>query len=271
MTSNFSAPSPITAGSEAEQGADDRLFVRAAARAFQVLAAFQEARGPLSLTEIAALSGLDRSAAQRLVHTLRQMGYLRRSADDRGYLPGLRLLDHTLDFLRLDPLVQTATPVLLELRKTVKERVDLSLFDETRLVYALRMQSKRETFYATLVGHAVPTFCTAGGRAALSVLDDAEAARIIAQSDLTAPGPRTETDPAAILAAVQRARADGFAIVEEEYLPGEIAIGVALSRDGRPIGAIHIGALLSEWTRDGFIDRMRPFAIEAARAIMSAI
>lgn len=271
MKSDNRARAPMLPAAEAESGAEDRLFVRAAARAFQVLAAFHEARGPLSLTEIATLSGLDRSAAQRLVHTLRQMGHLRRSADDRGYLPGLRLLDHTLDFLRLDPLVQTATPVLLELRKTVKERVDLSLFDDTRLVYALRMQSKRETFYATLVGHSVPTFCTAGGRATLSVLGDAEVARIIARSDLTPLAPRSLTDPAAILAAVGQARHDGFAVVEEEYLPGEIAIGVALEQDGRPIGAIHIGALLSEWTRDAFVDRMRPFAIEAARAIMASI
>ncbi len=102
----------------------DRLFVRSAARALHVLGAFHHAVGPLSLSAIASRAGIDRSAAQRLVHTLVTLGYMRRSADDRGYLPGLRLLDHTLDVLRLDPVVQKATPVLLELRKTLRERVD---------------------------------------------------------------------------------------------------------------------------------------------------
>src|SRR5690606_42074891 len=67
-----------------------------------------------------------------------------------------------------------ASPVLLDLRRNALERVDLSVFDDLRLVYASRLQSKRETFFATLVGHSVPTFCTAGGRAILSHLPGAE-------------------------------------------------------------------------------------------------
>lgn len=249
--------------------ADDRLFVRSAARAFQVLAAFHTARGPLSLAEIAAAADLDRSAAQRLVHTLRSRGYLRRSLDDRGYLPGLMVLDHTLDVLRLDPLVQKATPVLLELRKSVHERVDLSLFDETRMIYALRIQSKRETFYATLVGHSVPTFCTAGGRAALSVLPEAHLRDLLRRTDLTAPLHGTLTDPRALLAEITAARQAGFAMVTEQYMLGEIAVGVPLALNDRPLGAIHIAGSLSEWTPDDFARQMVPYALEAAHSIMA--
>ncbi len=249
--------------------ADDRLFVRSAARAFRVLSAFHAARGPLSLTQIAEAAGLDRSAAQRLVHTLRSQGYLRRSLDDRGYLPGLTVLDHTLDVLRLDPLVQKATPVLLELRKSVHERVDLSLFDEARMIYALRIQSKRETFYATLVGHSVPTFCTAGGRAALSVLPDERLRVLLGQMDLTAPVRGTETDPEALLHEIAAARQAGFAMVTEQYLLGEIAIGVPLALSGRPLGAIHIAGSLSEWAPEEFARQMVPYALEAAHSIMA--
>ena len=42
--------------------------------------------------------------------------------------------------------------------KSVRERVDLSLHDDLRVVYAVRLQSKRQTFYTTLVGHSVPVF-----------------------------------------------------------------------------------------------------------------
>ncbi|MBC7133706.1 MAG: helix-turn-helix domain-containing protein [Roseovarius sp.] len=58
---------------------DDPLFVGAIARGFRVLAAFHGASGPLSLGEIAARSGLGKSAVQRIVHMLRQQGYLRRA------------------------------------------------------------------------------------------------------------------------------------------------------------------------------------------------
>ncbi|PVA09144.1 IclR family transcriptional regulator [Pelagivirga sediminicola] len=254
------------------QPEDDPQFVRSAARAMHVLSAFHLAPGPLSLSQIAARAGIDRSAAQRLVHTLGKLGYIRRSADDRGYLPAARLLDHTLDLLRLDPVVQKATPVLLELRKTIRERVDFSLFDETRLIYALRMQSKRETFYATLVGHSVPLDSTAGGRAVLSALPEAEARGILTAAPLDRYTAHTETDPDKVLAHVRQARIDGYAVVVEEFAQGEVALGVAIvGHDGRPLGAVHVGASLSEWTPEDFIQAAAPVATEAARAINSSL
>lgn len=254
------------------QAEHDRLFVRSVGRAMQVLGAFHQADGPLSLSEIAARAGIDRSAAQRLTHTLLRLGYIRRSGDDRGYLPGLRLLDHTLDLLRLDPVIQKATPVLLELRKTIRERVDLSLYDQTRLIYALRMQSKRETFYATLVGHSVPTYCTAGGRAVLSALPEVEARAVVMRTALRAYTAKTETDPDAIIALVGQSRRDGYAVVVDEFLQGEVAVGVAVTRrDGVPLGAIHVAGSLSEWTPDDFVAQAAPLATEAARAIVGSL
>ncbi|TNJ40162.1 IclR family transcriptional regulator [Phaeobacter sp. B1627] len=269
MTSILRADPPGEVNLQAE---DDRLFIRAVGRAMQVLSAFHQADGPLSLSEVASRAGVDRSAAQRLIHTLLILGYIRRSGDDRGYLPGVRLLDHTLDVLRLDPVIQKATPVLLELRKTVRERVDFSLFDQTRLIYALRMQSKRETFYATLVGHSVPVYCTAGGRAVLSAMTDTEAREVVERTALKAYTARTETDPDKIMALVNQARTDGYAVILDEFVLGEVAIGVAVTRrDGRPLGAIHVAGSLSEWTPEDFVAHAAPLVSEAARAIIGSL
>jgi len=250
-----------------EQRADP-LFTNSIARAMQVLAAFHHADRPLSLAEIAQRADIDRSAAQRIVHTLRTMGYITRDAEDRGFLPGIRILDHTLDYLRLNPLIQRATPVILELRRNVRERVDLSLFDGQRVVYAARMQSKRETFYATLVGHSVPTFCSSGGWAIMARLDEAESRGIVLASDRRPFTPRTLTDPDAIMAEVAATRARGYSIAVEQILLGEVAIGVAVTGpQGRPIAAIHVAGSLSEWNPADFSTRVAPLALEAARAI----
>lgn len=244
------------------------LFVQSVARAMQVLSAFHGADSALSLAEIAKAADIDRSAAQRIVHTLRQLGYLRLDKDGRGFLPDIRILDHTLDYLSLNPIVRNATPVLLELRRNTQERVDLSLFDDTRVVYAARMQSKRETLFATLVGHSVPTYCSSGGRAILSKLDDSEVKEIIDRSDLTPLTPRTITDPQQILSKVHEARERGYALAREEILIGEIALGVPImGRGGRPCGAIHIAGSLSDWQEEAFRERFFPLAAEAALAV----
>ena len=266
MRSTLRAESGIREVSDDQRA--DPLFIQSVARALQVLSAFHHETGPLSLSEIASRAGVDRSAAQRIVHTLRATGHLRRAPGGNGFLPGIRILDHTLDFLRLDPLTRRATPVLLELRRNVQERVDLSLFDDLRVVYAARMQSKRETFYATLVGHSVPTFCSSGGLAILARLPDDRVRDIIARSDLRGFTPRTVTDPDAIMDEVRKIRQAGYSVAIEQILTGEIALGAAVTGpDGAPVAAIHVAGSLSEWTPDDFVQRFAPLATEAARAI----
>lgn len=238
---------------EARNEAEDPLFVRAAARAISVLSVFEKARKPLTLEEIASLSSLDRSAAQRMVHTLMTLGMIVRDREDRGYLPGKRVLTMAHSALRLDPVCQRATPVLLELRRRTRERVDMSFWDDTRLIYALRMPSKHEIFTATLTGNTVPVYCTAGGIAVLAHLPDDEIAAIFARSDLTPFTSGTVTTLAEVMEAVTAARVRGHAMMVGQLLRHEIALGAAvLDAARRPVGAVHVAGTLEEWTAEGF-------------------
>ncbi len=252
----------------ADEGGDDPLFVQVLARGMRVLSAFDSADGPLSLSEIAARAGIGRSAAQRIVHTLRKLGYMRAAPGGRGFLPDLGILDHTYNYLRLNTLIRSASPVLLELRRNVRERVDLSIFHDQRMVYAARMQSRRETYFATLVGHSVPTVCTSGGWAVMALLPDDEVDDLLARADLRSHTPRTLTDPDAIRAQVALAREQGYALALEQILMGEVALGVAIpDAEGRPVAAIHIAGSMADWEPEQFRRRIAPLAAEAARAI----
>lgn len=251
-----------------ENARDRALFVEAAARAFRILEAFGTAPQPLSLGELAGITGLGKSAVQRSVFTLLELGYVERDPQDRGYLPGRRLLDRSFDFLRSHPLVERATSVLLELRRNARERVDLSLFDDLSIVYAVRLQSKRETFTATLVGRRLPSFCATGGRAAMARLPDEAVEDILLRSQRRRLTPKTIIDPDAIWEKIREARRDGYAFAAEESLIGEVVVAAAVvDAAERPVGAVHIAGSLSEWTVDEFRARFAPLAAEAARAI----
>lgn len=247
---------------------DPRLFIQAVDKAFRVLEAFAQHPQPLSLAEIAAAAGMDRSGAQRLCYTLRHLGYLQLDELGRGHVPGLGLLDRAYDFLRMHPLVQRATTPLMELRRVTQERVDLSLPDDLTIIYAVRLQSKRENFVATLIGRRLPIFCTSGGRAMLAQMDDASVEDILARSDRQPLTPKTITDIPALRRKIKEARAAGYALALEERLLGEIVLAAAITdRSGRPIGAIHIAGSLSEWQPAAFQKRMAPLAIEMAKAL----
>ncbi|WP_246054939.1 IclR family transcriptional regulator [Paracoccus gahaiensis] len=257
---------PVSARPEAQ----DALFIQSLARGMSVLESFQGAERALTLTQIAARTGLTRSAAQRLVHTFRKLGYLTLAEDGRGFRLDLPVLDLTHDYLRMNPLVRRASPILLELRRNARERIDLSLFDGPRMVYAARMQSKRETFFATLVGNSVPTACTSGGWAVMAMLPAPEAEALLAKARHPQMTPRTLTDPDAIRTQIAQARRDGHALALEQILMGEVALGVAIpDATGRPVAAIHIAASLAEWDPEEFRRRMAPLAAEAVRSIVA--
>jgi IclR family transcriptional regulator, pca regulon regulatory protein len=246
---------------------DDRLFLQSVARALDVIEAFAQSPKPKSLGEIAAAAGVNKSAAQRIGLTLLSRGYLER-AESGGLTLGRRLLDRSFDYLRSNPLIERATPVLTDLRKLAGERVDLSLFDRTTIIYATRLQSKRETFYATLAGRRIPTFISSGGRACLAYLPDGEVDAIIEASERRPMTPKSVTDPAKIWAKVKEARRDGYSYTSEEALIGEVVLAAAILDAGRrPIGAVHIAGSLSEWSIDDFRRRFAPLALEAARAL----
>lgn len=250
----------------------NRLYIGSLAKGFDVLRAFLGAGRYLSLAEIVARSGLDKSTAQRMTHTLNELGYLRKCADTRRYSLGRPLLDFSFQYIRTEPLVELATPHLIELRRACEERVDLSLFDEATLVYVVRLQSKRENFYTTLVGRRMPVFCTAGGRAMLAHLPQARAREIIENHPRTALCPATVTDVPTIMTRIDAARRDGYAMAVEESIVGEIVVAAALvDAAGMPVGAVHVAGSIREWKAARFAATMAPKLLETVDLINGSL
>ena len=250
---------------------DNRLVLQSVSRALDVLEAFAASPGPKSLGQIAQAAGINKSAAQRISQTLLGRGYLEQTENGNLRL-GRLLLDRSFDYLRSDTLIERAMPVLMDLRKAAGERIDLSLFDATynnlSTVYAARLQSKRETFYATLTGRRHPTFATTGGRACLALLPDEAVRDILERSSMTPVTPKTIVTIKGVFEKVREARHDGYAWAAEETLLGEVALAAAIRRpDGTPIGAVHIAGSLSEWAVEDFRHRFAPLAMAAAAAL----
>jgi IclR family pca regulon transcriptional regulator len=245
------------------------LFIQSLDKAMRVLEAFSRGEQFLGLSEIAALSGLDKASAQRCVHTLCQIGYLEKNAKTSRFSLGKKCLDLSFHFLRTHPLVVAATPSLLQLRKDSGERTNLSLYDKTTLIYAIRLHGKRESLYfQTLIGRRMPTFCSSGGRIMLAQLPRDEMKAVIAQSDLSPMTKDTITDPKKIYAKVDEARERGYAMVVGENTVGEITIaGAVVDSDGRPIAAVHIAGSSSKWDPGEYEQKFGPLVVEVSRAL----
>src|SRR5579862_929902 len=216
------------------------LFVNSLEKGVKVLYAFGGNESRLTAAEIARASGLDTSAAQRFIFSLRALGFLEKDERTKRYKLSARLLDFAYLYLRSDPLIAVAHPHLVQLSQAIQEEINLSILDQADVIYVARVLSTEGRALPSLVGGRMPSFCTSNGRILLAQLDAAEAARIVAVSDRRPLTPETETETARILERIAEAREQGFSIVDGVSEPGILSLAVPiLAGDGGPLAEIN--------------------------------
>lgn len=249
-----------------------QLSIRAAERTLSVLEAFSRHGRSMSLGSIARETGLDKSAVQRCAATLVGLGYLAPQPDHKLKATP-KCLELGYNFLMSHPLLPRAYPLLLKLRQETGERTNLSLFERTNLIYAIRLHGKGEwELPMSLVGRRMPVYSTAGGRAMLAKLDDDEIGKILDDSRLRPRTAKTQTSRDEIMKQIALARRLGYAVVEGESVAKEIALAAAvIDARGRPVAAIHVTSDLAEWNVDTFSRRFAPSVIDAAGKLSAAL
>lgn len=136
--------------------------VRAAARAFDVLACFTVAKPQATLSEIASLTGLAISTTSRMLATLEASHLVRRSLDGQ-YGVGSRLIQLGLTALATS-LYEVAGPHLASLAEKSGETANIGVLNEQGEVMYLRQADSRHAVrHVTWVGRTVPIEGTAIG------------------------------------------------------------------------------------------------------------
>lgn len=246
------------------------LYVKSLEKGLRVLYAFRQGGTSLGLGEIAERTGLHPSAAQRFIHTLCRLGYLSRDARTRRYSVAPKLLDFSFIYLCADRLAEVATPHMIDLGKQCDEAVNLSQLDGAEIISIVRMP-RRGVRTAAVVGSRRPAFCTSAGRVLLADLPNERTREIIATSERSPLTPTTHTEVDTIMRHIEAARSDGFAIVDEEFVIGEISVAAAIFDDsGAATAALNIPVPTARWSVDDARARLAPAVVLAARAISRA-
>jgi DNA-binding IclR family transcriptional regulator len=261
------APSPSRRSTVAVRR-DDALYVASVAKCFQVLEALNAAGRALTLTELAPLAGLPRSAVQRLTHTLRTLGYLRQHPRSRAYTLGSRLLEFGHTVLATDRVRERALPHLAALNRDTGETVNLMELEGHDIVYVARFPSVHAVSVDLHVGSRLPAFCTAAGRAILAQVAPAEARARLAAAPRRAWTTRTVTDVARLAHLLDEARRLGYALNDQEGFVGDISVAAALvAPDGAVAGAINIAVPTPRWRVEAVRRELVPRVLATARAV----
>jgi DNA-binding IclR family transcriptional regulator len=127
-----------------------------------VLAAVE--RGPASLADLVAATGLSRATAHRLAVALEAHGLLRRTTDGRFAL-GLRLVGLGRAAADALPLADAARPALADLRAATEESVQLYVAEGDQRVCVAALESPHGLRTIVPMGAALPLDRGSAGRA----------------------------------------------------------------------------------------------------------
>ncbi len=244
-----------------------RESVGSVEKAFLVLGAFNSQTPELGLDELASATGLNRSAVQRVAHTLVHLGYLQK--EKRGqYVLSHKVLRLSYAHMRFNTLLQVAAPYISGLADRLGVRADLALLDDTEVVYLIRVPPRVEMFTISPMGRRWTAISSAPGRAMISRLDDAEIDGIIARSDLREATPRTILDRTRIREIIMQARNDGYTYQLGEVLVGAAAIAAPiLGASGTPIAAVSLGTTVNEMQGDARREELAAHVMETANVL----
>jgi IclR family pca regulon transcriptional regulator len=264
------APEELRREETRRQFQPSALFVGSVEKALRVLTAFDVARRPMRLGEIAQATGLDMSAAQRFTATLESLGFLRKDEFKRYHVT-FKVFQLGFAYLQSETSIDTAMPFLQEAHRACEESINFTQMDGTDVVYVVRLPSLHAVSAEMSVGARLPAYCTAAGRVILAHLPPPQVLDILQRSNRARLTAHTKTDLGEILDAIERARRDGVAVASHECFIGDLSTAAPVfDAAGQVLGAVNIAVPASRWTLEQVRTRLSPLIARTATAISAA-
>lgn len=259
---------------EHEQGklASAGLFIASVGKAFQVLETFAEPESELSLTEVSDRCNVGRSAVQRILFTLTSIGYLIQDQQSRRYRLSPKILALTRSYATADRLRAKAQDVLERVNRECEETVNLTILDDTEVVYVSRLPSKHIVSVNLSVGVRLPAFATAPGRAILANLSEKRVDEILAKSNLVKMTEATETRIDKLKRILRDVKRNGYALSNQEGFVGDISVAAPVfDESGTIVAAINIAVASPRWKLKEVRAKLVPLVMDAAAQVTTAL
>ena len=258
---------PIALGAVDAEGSVETKSIKSTGKLMSVLECFSTRERLLTVTEIAARTGLPRSTAHRAILSLKEIGFLDQDGSREAYRLGLKLFQLGVTVLHNMDLQSEARPLVESLGSLVGETVHLCVFDGERMVFVERVAGGRTgATNATITMELTPCYCTGVGKATLAFQDEATVRKVMG-AGLPRFTPNTLTDPAALAAELAAIRSRGYAFdLGEHKIDVHCVAAPIRASNGRVIGAISISGEAGRLPT-ARLDRIAPYVMSHAAAI----
>jgi IclR family KDG regulon transcriptional repressor len=231
------APRPRTARADAKRTSGSQSLERG----LDILEMIAAEGADVGVRELARRSALSPTIVQRLISSLARRGYIEKNSDTARYRLGHQSLALGASGEGAFDYVVAARRELERLAHEHHLNGFVSVLRGGRAIYLLAVQADGPVAIKVSPGSEMPLHSTSAGKVLLAALGDGEARKLLGTRKLAAITPQTITDPAFLVGSLARVRRQGFAIVNEENIPGVLSVGAPIrDRTGSVVAALSV-------------------------------
>lgn len=204
-----------------------------------------------SLQGLAEETGIPKPTLHRMLQQLESAGLLERSGDSRRYGTGVRLRKLAESLLLNDTFHGARHSVLRALVNEIGESCNLTALSGSEVMYLDRVETPAPLRFYLHSGSRVPVHCSASGKLFLASMTPVQRLRLLGHAPLEAFTPKTLTHLEALEEEIKQVKRQGFALDNEEFLPGLMCVAVLVpSPEGRSNLCVAVQAPIMRLTPD---------------------
>lgn len=239
-------------------------------RAFDILRVVAESRIEMGISDLAKHLGFSKSTTHGLVQALLKVGALDQGQQGKKFFLGPAVVELAFRNWNHFRVVEQSQPILDDLRERINETVFLGALSHWRGLIMATAEAVKPLKITSPPGTTIPLLAGAVGKVFLAQYDDTHVARLLKEKELPKFTSRSIVTQNAYLNELSRVRKQGYALDNEEYLPGVRAVAVGLDNHrGLPLAIWVVG--FAESMSDNAIPRIVKETLTAAKKLQGVL
>jgi IclR family pca regulon transcriptional regulator len=237
-------------------------FIESLARGLEVIAAFRPGRDAMSLSDVAALTGLARPTVRRILLTLQELGYVRSEGSRYSLTP--RVLELGAAYVGSQGLWELARPHLAALSEKTDESCSIGQLDGSDIVYVARVAVPKIVGLSVQIGTRFPALQTSLGKVLLAELEPDELNRVLAEPTRSGLTPLWRPDTEERDAELREVHARGWALTDQQLALGIRSVAAPIRDGARVVAALNVNTHAAETSVERLLDHHLPLLLRTA-------
>ncbi len=246
-------------------------FNQSLAKGLSILEFIAANNGEATLTIIANSLGMDKATAKRFLNTLVELGYIASSQHGKTFSTTLKAMQISYSAVSHLGWREIARFYLEQLFAELRETISLSMLDGTEILYLLRLNRENFGVQDVGIGSRRAAYASSMGKMLLALEPEERVRELVGLMHFRPLTLHTVASPEALLAQLEEARRNGYAVSNQEVSELTRSISTPIMSGEKAVAALAIAVRADDYTREDMIRLMVPKALSCAAQITTAL